>query len=252
MIASHKMKNYILIIAVLVAFPMLNCSYAQNRHTISLDTLTVEKYGQTFKNGAVVDFVYQFVYPTNDTPAIRRIREQMIQSFFNVESSMPLEQAQRHFEKKEMSENTYMGDSPCWNTTYSGVRISNNKVLSFFIQEYYYGGGPHSYESSQCQCYDLQTGNRITLQDLFYVIQTDVPDDNELLDLINVQLYSRYNLRAHFIPQNFVLLPQGILFIYDLYDIGSYADGIQRVTLPLSKIRHLLKPIALTYFEQNQ
>ena len=246
------MKNLLLVIAVLATFPILNCSYAQSFDTISLDTLTVEKYGQTFKNGAVVDFVYQFIYPTNDTPAIRQIREQMIQSFFNVESPMPLEQAQKHYEKEEMTEAQYFGDSPCWNTAYSGVKISNNKVLSFFIQEYYYGGGPHSYEYSQCQCYELQTGNRITLQDLFYVIQTDDPYDNELLCLINEQLYPQYNLGAHFISQNFALLPQGILFIYDLYDIGSYADGIQRVILPFSKIRHLLKPIALTYFENNQ
>ena len=75
------MKNHLLVITVLAIFPILNCSYAQSCDTISLDTLTVEKYGQTFKNGTAVDFVYQFVYPTNNTPAIRRIREQMIQSF---------------------------------------------------------------------------------------------------------------------------------------------------------------------------
>lgn len=94
------MKNYLLIFMALVIFPMLNYSYAQNSSVISFDTLTVEKYGQTFKNGVILDFACQFVYPTNDTPAIKRIREQMIQSFFNVESPMPLEQAQRYFEKK--------------------------------------------------------------------------------------------------------------------------------------------------------
>ena len=249
------MKNYLLIFMALVIFPMLNYSYAQNSSVISFDTLTVEKYGQTFKNGVILDFAYQFVYPTNDTPAIKRIREQMIQSFFNVESPMPLEQAQRYFEKKafenekEASEEFAHHASPFWNTTYSGTKISNNKVLSFFIQQYYYGGGPHSFHYSQCQCYDLRTENRITLQDLFLVIETDDPLDNELLCLINDQLYTQYNFGAHFIPHSFSLLPQGIMFIYDLYDIACYADGVQRVTLPLSKIRHLLKPTALTYFE---
>lgn len=247
-IASLKMKNYLQIFMSLVIFPMLNCSYAQNSPVISFDTLTVEKYGQTFKNGVILDFVYQFVYPTNDTPAIKRIREQMIQSFFDVESPMPLEQAQRHYERAVLN-HSYTTQSPNWDTAYSGITISNNKVLSFFIQSYYYGGGPHSYHSSKCQCYDLRTGNRITLQDLFHDIKTDDPWDNELLDLINDQLHSRYDFGAHFIPRSFALLPQGIMFIYDLYDIGCYAHGIQRVTLPLSKIRHLLKPSALTYFE---
>ena len=62
-------------------------------------------------------------------------------------------------------------------------------------------------------------------------------------------MYPQYGYGADFIPRNLALLPQGIMFIYDLYSIGCYTDGTQRVTLPLSKIRHLLKPRALTYFE---
>lgn len=248
------MKNYLLIFTVLAIFPMLNCSYAQNSPVISFDTLTVKKYGQVFKNGFILDCVYQFIYPTNDTPAIKRIREQMTQFFFNIESSMPLEQAQRHYEKKMFEDDKKVSEYdyqpyPYQDITYSGIKISNNKVLSFFIQQHYESGGPHPFDYSRCQCYDLRTGNRITLQDLFYIIETDDKWDNELLCLINAQLYTEYDFGAHFIPQSFALLPQGIMFIYDLYEIGSYANGVQRVTLPLSKIRHLLKPTALTYFE---
>lgn len=93
------MKNYILIFIALGIFAILNRSYAQNSPVISFDTITVKKYGQTFKNGVILDFVYQFVFPTNDTPAIKRIREQMIRSFFGVKSPMPLDQVQRHYER---------------------------------------------------------------------------------------------------------------------------------------------------------
>jgi|GEM_PF-1008939 len=242
------MKNLLMILGVLGIVLTINRAYSQNSSKISFDTVMVQKYGQTFSDGAILNFVYQFVYPTNDIPAIKRIKDQMIQDFFNVKYPMPLEQAQRHYEK-EVFELDYHTESPNWDMTYSGVKISHNKVLSFFIQQYYYGGGPHPYEYSQCQCYDLRTGNKITLQDLFHVIETDDPLDNELLCLINDQLYPQYGYGADFIPRNLALLPQGIMFIYDLYSIGCYTDGTQRVTLPLSKIRHLLKPRALTYFE---
>lgn len=75
------MKNCVLILIALVILPILNRSYAQNNPVISFDTLIVEKYGLTFKNGVILDFSYQFVYPTNDVPEIKLIREQMIQSF---------------------------------------------------------------------------------------------------------------------------------------------------------------------------
>ena len=143
------MKNLLMILGVLGGVLTINRAYSQNSSEISFDTVMVQKYGQTFRDGAILDFVYQFVYPTNDIPAIKRIKEQMIQDFFNVKYPMPLEQAQRHYEK-EVFELDYHTESPNWDMTYSGVKISHNKVLSFFIQQYYYGGGPHPYEYSQC------------------------------------------------------------------------------------------------------
>ena len=50
--------------------------------------------------------------------------------------------------------------------------------------------------------------------------------------------------------ENFMMLPKGIQFVYNEYIAGPYGAGVIRVTVPLSKFRHLLKDSALTYFER--
>lgn len=246
------MKNCILILIALSIFPMLNCSYAQNNPEISFDTLTVKKYGQTFKNGVILDFVYQFVYPTNDTPAIKRIKEQMIQSFFNTASPMSLEQAQRHYEKTVFHQEyaTQLPDADIphqYHNEYSGITINYDKVLVFYIQSYINWGGLHNVESCQYTCYDLQIGDEISLEDLFRGAGKD-----KILAMIEAELNEHYcPIQKVFVTDNFMLLPKGIMFVYNTCDeMGCRADGIIKVTLPLSKIRHLLKPTALTYFEE--
>lgn len=244
------MKNCVLILIALVILPILNRSYAQNNPVISFDTLIVEKYGQTFKNGVILDFSYQFVYPTNDVPEIKRIREQMIQSFFGVESPMSLEQAQQHYEgtifhQEYASQQPDAAISHQYYSEYSGITINYDKVLVFYTKSYVFWGGMHGLEPCQYTCYDLQTGCKITLQDLFSNANKD-----EILTMIKHELMGKYYQEKAYLTENFLLLPKGIRFVYNPYQIASYGDGHIVVTLPLSKIRHLLKARALTYFEE--
>ena len=243
------MKNYILIFIALGIFAILNRSYAQNSPVISFDTITVKKYGQTFKNGVILDFVYQFVFPTNDTPAIKRIREQMIRSFFGVKSPMPLDQVQRHYERTVFQDYATQlpdaGISHQYHNEYSGITINYDKVLVFYTQSYIFWGGAPGLEPSLYTCYDLQTGHKITLQDLFSNANKD-----KILTMIKHELIGKYYQEKTYLTDNFLLLRKGIRFVYNPYQIASYGDGHIVITLPLSKIQHLLKPCALTYFEE--
>ncbi|MDE5945573.1 MAG: RsiV family protein [Rikenella sp.] len=54
----------------------------------------------------------------------------------------------------------------------------------------------------------------------------------------------------HFITENFILLPKGILFVYKPYEIASYAMGTIGVPLSYEKIKHLLTPSAHAYFDK--
>ena len=47
---------------------------------------------------------------------------------------------------------------------------------------------------------------------------------------------------------NFILLPKGLMFIYNPYEIGfGYESGF-RYTVKFSEIKYLLKPQAIGYF----
>jgi hypothetical protein len=41
---------------------------------------------------------------------------------------------------------------------------------------------------------------------------------------------------------NFLLRPDGVLFIFDAYQVGSYAEGRKEVLMPRDAIRDLLDP----------
>lgn len=240
------MKNCILIPIVLGILSIFNCSYAQNNPVISFDTITVKKYGLTFRNGAVFDFTYQFIFPSDSAFPVKRIKEQLIQEFFQTDSIMSLEQAQKQYEKSMLANvpEPILGVSYRFLEKVSAIKINHNKVLAFISNENNFFGGAHGAPWVSCSCYDLQLGNRIFLNDLF--------NDNakiQILPLINEKLGAKVldKNRLEWID-NFILLPKGIVFIFNRGAVDCNAAGTIKVILPLSKIRHLLKPTALTYF----
>ena len=50
------MKNLLMILGVLGGVLTINRAYSQNSSEISFDTVMVQKYGQTFRDGAILDF----------------------------------------------------------------------------------------------------------------------------------------------------------------------------------------------------
>lgn len=47
---------------------------------------------------------------------------------------------------------------------------------------------------------------------------------------------------------NLILLPKGLIFIFNPYEIGFGVDGEFRYTVKFSEIRQFLKPQAIGYF----
>jgi isoleucyl-tRNA synthetase len=83
-------------------------------------------------------------------------------------------------------------------------------------------------------------------------------DPMELMDKYSADSFRFLMLSSPLVNgENFALADKDVgdvarklSMVWNMYDFFTmYADGTQRVTLPLSKIRHLLKPRALTYFE---
>ncbi|MCL2858719.1 MAG: RsiV family protein [Streptococcaceae bacterium] len=230
--------------------------YSQKKVEIRLDTITVKKYGLTFKTGVVHNIEYEFIYPMAKNSIMQRIQDDMVQKFFETTSIIPIEKAQLNYLHSiykaitdgdvfpQSEEFWCSADEPTYNIRWSAVRVINNKIIELIIQEKGYWGGVHGWTDENYYCYDIATGEQITLNDLFNKSNQEIMF-HHLRDTKDD--YGR-NMYPEELTNNFLLLPKGILFLYNEYDAGCYADGIVCYTVKYSEIKHLLKPSALQYF----
>jgi len=235
------------LLMVLALISVSNIAYSQN--AIRLDTVTVKKYGLTFKNGVVHDIEYQFIYPLAQDSIMQRIQDDMTQKFFKTTSIMPLEKVQSaylHGIYKACTDDSDDAISPQDNPTYtlrwSAIRMINNKIIELIIQENGYWGGAHGWSDINYYCYDIATGRQITLSSLF-------SKSNQAVMLGHLRRDDDDREKSpNELTNNFLLLPKGVQFLYNEYEMGCYADGIFSYTVKYSEINHLLKPSALQYF----
>ena len=129
-------------------------------------------------------------------------------------------------------------------TTYSVVKRADEKAVSIEYEGYTFSGGAHGMYWYASRNIDPATGEEIALSDV-------VKDQNKLNELLLKELDARYpemeitkrenlfgaydmNVTATDLTKfayTFTLDPDGICFYFSIYDLGSYADGVQMVKL---------------------
>lgn len=255
-----QMRNYALILLLLSSAFSMFAAYSQTPQTFETNRVTVKRYGLALP-GRSLDFMYEFVYPTSDALALPKIREQMLEAFFGWglpkdklkgDFNDQLRIVQTWYEDKVIKNYTdaiprpdrWPGELCSYNFKTSAIRNVHNKILVFCIDAQYAYGIAHGRHDCTCVNFDLHTGDKISLQNLF-----DEANIKKLDAIVNEVLKSQDNYTVGTI-ENFIMLPKGIQFVYDEYIAGPYSAGTVRATIPLSKFRHLLKDSALTYFEK--
>ncbi len=116
----------------------------------------------------------------------------------------------------------------------SEISCNINNVLSMHSDVYHYTGGAHGMFSSTCMSVDLNTGNPVYYEDIF----TD-NSFNDIAELIINQIainlgvenpallnesgfFSAEEIKP---TENFEILEDGILWVYNPYEIACYAVG---------------------------
>ena len=124
-----------------------------------------------------------------------------------------------------------------------------DKYLSVLYFGTWYGGGAHSIESYTADNFDMVSGKILTLIDLFGDEQIYRPVLNKLIckQILNLNIQTvpidestdiiSYT-RAGDIQ--FRIVENGIEFIFQNYDISSYAQGAIFVTVPYDELKSLL------------
>lgn len=119
----------------------------------------------------------------------------------------------------------------------------NYNIASFeYRTDYFPAGAAHGSYSTSYVVFDLAKKKNLKLDDIlktnvkFNLKQNLFSYNSEWLDAHNITLS---DLK---VSENFYFGANGLVFIYPLYELASYAEGESELTVPYSELRELLKP----------
>ncbi len=113
---------------------------------------------------------------------------------------------------------------------------------SVSTNKYTYTGGAHGMTTIDNSTYNLSTGKKVTLSDIF----ADV-DNQELIQMMRGKLLSIRNKELYFdfdtirLHENFIIQDGGLQFTYNQYDIAPYSEGITEIHFTFDEIRDFLR-----------
>ena len=129
------------------------------------------------------------------------------------------------------------------------VLYQDAQLLTLAYFSYDYMGGAHGSYGTTGASYDLRTGRRLRYQDIFQpTAAARLPAllAQAVRPLVGVQpgapLDEQLFVKQLPITHNVFLTAGGAEFIYQPYEIASFAQGEIRVFLPLAQLRPLLRP----------
>lgn len=106
----------------------------------------------------------------------------------------------------------------------------------------FFNGGAHGNSASHLENFDATTGNRLTLREVveqpfnLFIIGEQVFRKAKAIDPSKSLNEGGYSFKedVFYLPESFGILPEGLLFIYAPYEIGSHAQGEQYLLIPYS------------------
>jgi hypothetical protein len=151
--------------------------------------------------------------------------------------------------KKEQPKSTliYMLDGK------AKVLRQDSAIVTVDVSGYSYHGGPHGIEFTSYVNWDIKANKSIGLSDILVAgYETKLNQVAEQIFRKNESLKDTSNLndgRTYFfknnkftLPANYLITPEGIKFLYNVYTIKPYAAGKTEVLVPYTAIQSILLP----------
>lgn len=197
------------------------------------DAYVAAKY-PVFANNELNNFVLQVITPApfkdHPTSSLAIAADSFINEFIDYKNEFP--------------------DNPMgyhWDQSLT-VEYQNKEVISFMHKTYAYTGGAHGMQP--IIYYNLNKANltKIKLEDILVDdYQAELTKIAEEIFRKNEGLKPQENLEAYFfedqkfiLNDNFLITADGLLFLYNQYEIKAYAYGTTELLIPYSKIKHLI------------
>ncbi len=132
----------------------------------------------------------------------------------------------------------------------AAVSFENKRVLSVRLDSYLFTGGAHGYTSTNFLNFDIEKGEKINTQELFqdllafrsYAEEAFRKQENIPADAPINSTGFMFELDSFYLPANIGLTPNGILLLYNQYEVASYADGQIQLTIPFREAKQFITP----------
>lgn len=132
-----------------------------------------------------------------------------------------------------------------WDFTVEGRMESDyNGILSYSLTKYSYTGGAHGGTALLGLNFRKETGEAVTEDDIFafgYEERLSAALRAHLKSSLDKDSYDMLFTTDITPNGNFILSKAGITYIYGQYEIGPYAIGIIKVTVPWGELQDILK-----------
>lgn len=153
------------------------------------------------------------------------------------------------FLKQDFGDRKY--DISWYSTSEVEILTVQKKVISISVKQNDFQGGAHPNLYFYLLNFDPITSN-VVYYDHFFSVESQM----ELIKMIDLELRKRNNMKKSdslndigfmldgdtlALSDNFAFTENGLLFIYNSYEIAPYAMGIISITLPYDLIEHLYK-----------
>lgn len=138
----------------------------------------------------------------------------------------------------------------------------DDKILSYSYERYAYMGGAHGNSSRLFYNFDLNNAKLLLEKDLFIdnyqnsltqLIKQQIVEDNAEMESV-ADLNEFHFFEDQIKPNNnFYVNADGLVYVYNPYDIAPYSTGQTEVALTFERLKPILKPNnALAYFYNIQ
>lgn len=128
------------------------------------------------------------------------------------------------------------------------VNYINDKIISISVTFYTYTGGAHGNTIKESYNFSLETGDKLSLNDLFLEnstyktiikdsIKSSIEENSDIYfdDAISV-VDKLSNTQSYYLKDN------SIVIYYGLYEIAPYSSGIREFEIPFSSLSSELNP----------
>ena len=201
--------------------------------TVSVDTLLGDSGA-----GCRIEYRFATILNAAESPALQAVEQANIRYFFQTGEQTGSVREAIAAAVREI-DTIYTADirpTQSYEISVEAEGSVQDSLLTYVITRSSYTGGAHGIYETEYHTYSLAKGYEITTADLF--------TEERLDELILRKLCRQYGARNEeelaaqgFFPEqigateNFRIVPEGIVFCYNPYDIGCYALGAVEVTV---------------------